>query len=215
MTAVWRILTVAAFVLTCLSLATAEDAHKAVIQPFEDFGCRVGDKMLLPAYSFAARSEFWLPGQQKHCLDTIKRSIVGCSWATRHEHSWNDGKYPGCLPIFREQARICAEHYRRQEAVCRDGQERHFRQQRQRARRRQQDARAQAHHHQNCAMISRRMRQPPVDMTDETQLCDYARSTLRVLEDLVRARCASPRDLQIRHAREAAREMCRSASLVE
>jgi hypothetical protein len=208
MTKVWRILTVTAGVLTCLSLATAEDTHKAVIQPFEDFGCRVGDKVLLPAYSFAARSDFWLPGQQKHCLDTIKRSIVGCSWATRHEHSWNDDKYPGCLPIFRQQAQACAEHYRRQEAVCRAGQERPLRQQQQRARPRRQESQADRHV-QDCERIAGKMQPPPVDMTDEAQLCEYARSTLRVLEDLVRARCASSGQARIGPAREAVREMCR------
>ena len=114
----WRVVAGVAMAAAWLSVAAAENQEKVAIEPFEGFGCLVEGKELLPSYSLAGRAEFRLPGQQEDCLDTIKRAVVACSWATRHEDSWNDVRYPQCLPIFRDQAQACAAHYRRQEAKC-------------------------------------------------------------------------------------------------
>ena len=114
----WRVVAGVAMAAAWLSVAAAENQEKVAIEPFEGFGCLVEGKELLPSYSLAGRAEFRLPGQQEDCLDTIKRAVVACSWATRHEDSWNDVRYPQCLPIFRDQRQACAAHYRRQEAKC-------------------------------------------------------------------------------------------------
>ena len=52
------------------------------------------------------------------CRQAIKNKIALCRQNTSFESNTKDRKYPGCLPIFEQQAEICVAHFRRQESSC-------------------------------------------------------------------------------------------------
>ncbi len=52
------------------------------------------------------------------CRQAIKNKIALCRQNTSFVSNTLDRKYPGCLPIFRQQAGICVTHFRRQTSKC-------------------------------------------------------------------------------------------------
>ncbi|MCY4397320.1 MAG: hypothetical protein OXC10_19525 [Rhodospirillaceae bacterium] len=52
------------------------------------------------------------------CRQAIKNKIALCRQNTSFVSNTLDRKYPGCLPIFRQQAGICVAHFRRQTSKC-------------------------------------------------------------------------------------------------
>ena len=52
------------------------------------------------------------------CRQAIKNKIALCRQNTSFVSNTLDRKYPGCLPIFRQQAGVCATHFRRQTSKC-------------------------------------------------------------------------------------------------
>ena len=52
------------------------------------------------------------------CRQAIKNKIALCRQNTSFVSNTKDRKYPGCLPIFEQQAEICVAHFRRQASSC-------------------------------------------------------------------------------------------------
>ncbi len=52
------------------------------------------------------------------CRQAIKNKIALCRQNTSFVSNTNDRKYPGCLPIFRQQAGVCADHFRSEAYKC-------------------------------------------------------------------------------------------------
>lgn len=52
------------------------------------------------------------------CQQAIRRKIALCSQNTSFESNTKDQKYPGCLPIFRDQSRVCVDHFRSEAYKC-------------------------------------------------------------------------------------------------
>ena len=52
------------------------------------------------------------------CEQAIKNKIALCEQNTSFISNTLQRKYPGCLPIFREQARVCADHFRSEAYKC-------------------------------------------------------------------------------------------------
>ena len=52
------------------------------------------------------------------CRQAIENKIALCRQNTSFVSNTLDRKYPGCLPIFEQQASICVAHFRRQAGAC-------------------------------------------------------------------------------------------------
>ncbi len=52
------------------------------------------------------------------CRQAIKNKIALCRQNTSFVSNTNDRKYPGCLPIFQQQAGVCADHFRSEAYKC-------------------------------------------------------------------------------------------------
>lgn len=52
------------------------------------------------------------------CRQAIKNKIALCSQNTSFVSNTMDRKYPGCLPIFRDQSRGCTDHFRSEAYKC-------------------------------------------------------------------------------------------------
>ena len=52
------------------------------------------------------------------CRQAIKNKIALCRQNTSFVSNTMDRKYPGCLPIFRQQSRGCADHFRSEAYKC-------------------------------------------------------------------------------------------------
>ena len=52
------------------------------------------------------------------CRQAIGNKIALCRQNTSFVSNTEDRKYPGCLPIFRQQAGVCVAHFRRQTSKC-------------------------------------------------------------------------------------------------
>lgn len=52
------------------------------------------------------------------CRQAIQRKIYLCRQNTSFVSNTEDRKYPGCLPIFRRQAGVCADHFRSEAYKC-------------------------------------------------------------------------------------------------
>ena len=46
------------------------------------------------------------------CRQAIRNKIALCRQNTSFVSNTEDRKYPGCLPIFRQQAGVCVDHFR-------------------------------------------------------------------------------------------------------
>ena len=57
-------------------------------------------------------------GNREACRQAVQRKIYLCSQNTGFASNTEDRKYPGCLPIFRRQAGICADHFRSEAYKC-------------------------------------------------------------------------------------------------
>ena len=61
-------------------------------------------------------TEIW--EDREACRQAIRNKISICRQNTSFESNTKDRKYPGCLPIFEQQAEICVAHFRRQDGKC-------------------------------------------------------------------------------------------------
>ena len=61
-------------------------------------------------------TEVW--ENREACRQAIKNKIALCRQNTSFESNTKDRKYPGCLPVFDQQAEVCVAHFRRQESNC-------------------------------------------------------------------------------------------------
>ena len=52
------------------------------------------------------------------CRQAIGNKIALCRQNTSFVSNTLDRKYPGCLPIFRQQSEVCAAHFRREAVNC-------------------------------------------------------------------------------------------------
>lgn len=52
------------------------------------------------------------------CRQAVQRKIYLCGQNTSFVSNTLDRKYPGCLPIFRRQAGVCADHFRSEAYKC-------------------------------------------------------------------------------------------------
>ena len=84
------------------------------------FACKTPDgKTLKPRFGDIPSWTYRLPEQRESCLNAIERHIHGCSENTDFGgYRDRDKRYPGCLPIFEEQAKACAAHFRDERAKC-------------------------------------------------------------------------------------------------
>ena len=57
-------------------------------------------------------------GNREACLSALRRKIYLCRENTNFESNTKNRKYAGCLPIFRQQAQGCVEHFTRMQSRC-------------------------------------------------------------------------------------------------
>ena len=84
------------------------------------FSCKAPDgKTLKPKFGDIDGTTFIdMPAQYEQCIATIKRMIVGCEMNTDFISNTEAERYPGCLPIFKEQSQACVAFYHREKAKC-------------------------------------------------------------------------------------------------
>lgn len=101
---------------------SSAEAGEARIESFV-FGCETPDgKKLKPKFGDVDGVFYTdLPGQREQCLDAVERKISLCRENTSFESNTQDEKYAGCLPIFREQAKVCVGHFRLERHKCDTG----------------------------------------------------------------------------------------------
>lgn len=116
-----RILSVAVLgVLSSLAGVSGAMAESARIKGFHEFTCHSADGDLLePKYMTIAGVYFDnLPADREDCYAAVDRGIALCEENTRFEAEHDNLKYPGCLPIFERQAKVCATFFRDQRTKC-------------------------------------------------------------------------------------------------
>ena len=52
------------------------------------------------------------------CRQAVKNKVALCRQNTGFISNTEDRKYPGCLPLFREQSQVCADHFRSEAYKC-------------------------------------------------------------------------------------------------
>ena len=57
-------------------------------------------------------------GNRDACLSALRSKIHLCRSNTNFESNTKNRKYAGCLPIFRQQAQSCVEHFTRMQSRC-------------------------------------------------------------------------------------------------
>ena len=57
-------------------------------------------------------------GDREACHQAVKNKIALCRQNVGFEVNTKDRQYPGCLPIFEEQARSCVDHFRSEAYKC-------------------------------------------------------------------------------------------------
>ena len=57
-------------------------------------------------------------GDREACRQAIRNKIALCRQNTSFASNTENRKYPGCLPIFEQQAETCVAHFRRQTGKC-------------------------------------------------------------------------------------------------
>ena len=57
-------------------------------------------------------------GNREACRQAIRNKIALCRQNASFESNTKNRKYPGCLPIFRQQAQSCVAHFRYQMGKC-------------------------------------------------------------------------------------------------
>ena len=62
-----------------------------------------------------------LPNQRDDCIATVDRAIAECGMNTSFISNTRDREYAGCLPIFEQQAKLCAAHFRDERPKCNAG----------------------------------------------------------------------------------------------
>ena len=97
-------------------------AAEARIEGFM-FECRAPDgKKLKPKFGDVDGTLFIdLPNQRGDCIATVDRAIVECGMNTSFISNTRDREYAGCLPIFEQQAKLCAAHFRDERPKCNAG----------------------------------------------------------------------------------------------
>ncbi len=93
----------------CLALALAVTPAASAKELKPKFGHRVDGILYTDLATDLDRQE---------CRETIKRMIASCRANTNFVSNTDARKYPGCLPIFREQAESCAAHFRAESVKC-------------------------------------------------------------------------------------------------
>ena len=113
--------TLVAVMATVAMLAgwSGAEAAEARIESFV-FGCETPDGIKLKPKFGDVDEAFYtdLPGQRQQCLDAVERKIALCRENTSFESNTKDEKYAECLPIFREQAKVCVKHFERERVKC-------------------------------------------------------------------------------------------------
>ncbi len=62
-----------------------------------------------------------IAGNEDACIMAVKSRIANCHQHTRFLSPGDNEKYPECLPIFAQQAKACAAHFRRELPKCGTG----------------------------------------------------------------------------------------------
>ena len=57
-------------------------------------------------------------GNREACRQAIRNKIALCRENTNFESNTKNRKYPGCLPVFRQQTQSCITHFRHQMSKC-------------------------------------------------------------------------------------------------
>ena len=114
-----RSLVALATVLATMMGWSVAEAAEARITSFV-FGCETPDGEKLKPKFGDVDGVFYtdLPGQREQCLEAVKRKIALCRENTGFESNTKNEKHAGCLPIFREQAKVCVEHFTREQVKC-------------------------------------------------------------------------------------------------
>ena len=110
------------FLILALAGFSAAWAAEERIEGFM-FECRAPDgKKLKPEFGDVDGTLFIdLPNQRDDCIATVDRAIVECGMNTSFISNTRDREYAGCLPIFEQQAKLCAAHFRDERPKCNAG----------------------------------------------------------------------------------------------
>ena len=89
------------------------------------FGCETPDGRKLKPKFGDVEGVFYtdIPAQREQCIEAIKNKIALCRENTDFASNTRNEKYAECLPIFREQAQTCVQHFEHERVKC-DGGER-------------------------------------------------------------------------------------------
>lgn len=101
------------------ALGSAVQAGPVRIDGFE-FGCETPAGQRLKPQFGDMDGMFYseIAGNEDACVMAVKRRIANCHQHTRFLSPDDNRKYPQCLPVFQQQARACAAHFRREMNKC-------------------------------------------------------------------------------------------------
>ena len=87
------------------------------------FECRAPDgKKLKPKFGDVEGILYTdLPNRRDDCILTVDSFIAECGMNTGFMSNTEDREYAGCLPIFEQQAKLCAAHFRNERLKCNAG----------------------------------------------------------------------------------------------
>ena len=109
---------------TVLPVALGSDVHAGPVR-IDDFkfGCETPTGQRLKPQFGDMDGMFYseIAGNEAACTQAVKSRIANCHQHTRFLSPGDNEKYPGCLPIFRQQAEACVAHFRRELPKCRSG----------------------------------------------------------------------------------------------
>ena len=108
--------------LAMLTGWTDAEAAEARITSFA-FGCETPEGRKLKPKFGDVEGVFYtdIPAQRQQCVEAVKRKIALCRENTDFSSNTRNEKYAECLPLFREQAQACVEHFQRELVKCDGG----------------------------------------------------------------------------------------------
>ena len=105
---------------SAVALATPAQAGPVRIDDFK-FGCKTpSGQQLKPQFGDMDGMYYSeIEGNEDACDMAVKRRIANCHQHTRFLAPADNEKYPGCLPVFADQAKACIAHFRNELPKCR------------------------------------------------------------------------------------------------
>ena len=91
----------------------------AILVPAQSIAGAAAAKELKPKFGDVGGITYSdVSGNRESCLAALQRKIYLCRQNINFQSNTENRKYPGCLPIFRQQAEVCVEYFTLAKSRC-------------------------------------------------------------------------------------------------